>query len=450
MNGFSNNSHYTLLQDHPNIITVYGIKEKDDFLALLLEEAVCSLRDIINPVTPEMVKMRDTILAKTSIKEILRQVSSAVAYIHSKTDDVNNNISHRDIKPENILICEQKRDGSLIPKVTDFDSSKQLNVDERVHITTDVFTEEYKDPILDKLKTTDARILVIRFLFGDIFSLGATVFEFLKGQHLFQGEDKLGTMIKIKMKDRSNLLESDIDGLAKIMVYTMTQPEQNMRMTAAEVENHIYFHDDNFHVRALNAVNEALMDLDDSQASKDIKDILNKSFYMVFQVEWKTLAFVSPDTLKFSKYSASLESMLRYSRNMMQHTEQHKAMLAKHYGVSDVSSAVVLQQMQKSTQLALLHFYWFGQRHLGLKFGIPENCLLAYEEWMEAEKSKIVIGVDALFEKLCVKPDMATASKGASEAPTDIFDRSCKDMHKILDKTEREFKVLIGNSVLPL
>ena len=162
------------------------------------------------------------------------------------------------------------------------------------------------------------------------------------------------------------------------------------------------------------------------------------------------LAFVAPESLKFSKYSATLESMLRYSRNMMQHTEQHKAMLAKHYGVSDVSSAVVLQQMQKSTQLALLHFYWFGQRHLGLKFGIPENCLLAYEEWMEAEKSKIVIGVDALFEKLCVKPDMATASKGASEAPTDIFDRSCKDMHKILDKTEREFKVLIGNSVLPL
>ena len=78
-----------MLQDHPNIINVYGIKEQDEWLALLLEQAVCSLRDIINPVTPEMVKMQETILAKISMKEILHQVCSAMTYVHSKTDDVN-------------------------------------------------------------------------------------------------------------------------------------------------------------------------------------------------------------------------------------------------------------------------------------------------------------------------------------------------------------------------
>ena len=183
------------------------------------------------------------------------------------------------------------------------------------------------------------------------------------------------------------------------------------------------------------------MDLDNSPASKAIKDILNNSFYMVFRVEWKTLPFVAPETVQFSKYSASLESMLRYSRNMMQHTEQHKASLTKHYGVSEVSSAVVLQQMQKSSQNGLLHFYWFGQRHLGLRFGIPENCLLAYEEWMEAEKKKIVGGVEALFEKVCQKPDEATTPKDAGVGLAETFDQSCKDMRQILDKTEREFKV---------
>ena len=433
-----------MLQDHPNIINVYGIKEQDEWLALLLEQAVCSLRDIINPVTPEMVEMQETILAKISMKDILRQVCSAMTYVHSKTDDVNNNISHRDIKPENVLICLQKRDGSFIPKLTDFDSSKQLDVDERVHITTNVFTEEYKDPAIDDMKMDDQLVIVISYLFADIYALGVSAFELLgNGMYLFQGKNKRETAIKINSNDRSNLLESDIDGLAKIMIYTMTQSDQQLRITATEVENHIYFHDDNSHIRALNAVNEALMDLDDSKESKSIKDIFNKSFYMVFQVEWKTLDFVAPKTLEFSKYSSTLESMLRYSRNMMQHTEQHKAALADHYGVLEVSSAVVLQQMQKSTQCGLLHFYWFGQRHLGLDFGIPDNCLLAYEEWMEEEKLKIVGGVELLFERLCLKPDEATTPKDAGIGLAETFDQSFQDMRQILDKTEREFKVMI-------
>ena len=430
-----------MLQDHPNIITVYGVKHQDEWFALLLEEAVCSLWDIINPTTPEMVELRDKILAKISMKEILRQVSSAVAYIHSKTDDVDNNISHRDIKPENILICIKKRDGSVIPKVTDFDSSKQLGVSERVQITTNVFTALYKDPVLDKLKTGDLLVLVICFLFGDIFSLGISVFEALTGQHLFQGEDQLETMLKIRSNDRSILLKSDIDGLAKIMIYTMTQPDQQKRITSEEVESHIFFHDDNSHVQALNAVNEALIDLDDSPASKAIKEVLNKSFYMVFQEEWKTLDFVVPETLRSSKYSGSLESMLRYSRNMMQHTEQHKVNLEKHYGVSEVSGAVVLQQMQKSTQFGLPHFYWFGQRHLGLDFGIPENCLLAYEELMEEERKKIVGGVEALYQKVCLKPDESATPKSAVGGIAESFNQNAWEIHQILDKSEREFKV---------
>ena len=82
------------------------------------------------------------LLDKMPAREIVRQVFTGLAYVHSKTDDVNDKITHRDVKPENILIVRHKRDGSFAIKFTDFDSSKQLDVGERVKITTDAgFTQ---------------------------------------------------------------------------------------------------------------------------------------------------------------------------------------------------------------------------------------------------------------------------------------------------------------------
>ena len=62
-----------------------------------------------------------------------------MSYIHSN-NGVDNKISHRDIKPENLLIFRQQRDGKLVIKYADFNSSKQLGVDDTVNITTVLFT----------------------------------------------------------------------------------------------------------------------------------------------------------------------------------------------------------------------------------------------------------------------------------------------------------------------
>ena len=213
------------LHDHQNIIKVHGIQQGKDWFTLLIEEALCSSRDIVAADTPQRKQWREEVLSKMSMKDIFYEACVALAYVHSKTDDVNDHISHRDIKPENILIVPQKRDGTYTAKLTDFDSAKQLEVDSSVNITTaNVFTEEYQDPNVIKLKAAGQTVVVKMYLGGDVRALGLSGFEYLgDGTHMFQGKNRLEMLNKIDANDRSNLIESNIDELAKNLLYTMTQ-----------------------------------------------------------------------------------------------------------------------------------------------------------------------------------------------------------------------------------
>ena len=191
-----------------------------------------------------------------------------MSYIHSN-NGVDNKISHRDIKPENLLIFRQKRDGKLVIKYADFDSSKLLGVDESVNVTTkSLFTKKYLDPQIDRKITKGQQVTWKEYQGGDVYSGGCVLYEVLRnGEYLFQGhgEDEVEadaqTLIKALRNDRSNLLESDVDELAKNLIYTLTQKEQTDRVTAVEAEDHLYFRDDNFHIQSLKSINEALMGL---------------------------------------------------------------------------------------------------------------------------------------------------------------------------------------------
>ena len=71
------------------------------------------MRDINNPLTDEMKKLRDELFATKTKKEIILDMVRALSYVHSSTDDVNDTITHRDIKPDNLLLTRKDRDGSL-------------------------------------------------------------------------------------------------------------------------------------------------------------------------------------------------------------------------------------------------------------------------------------------------------------------------------------------------
>ena len=140
---------------------------------------MASTRDLINPVNDEMKDLRDKVLEAMSMKQIVKDILHALTYIHSKTDDHNDKITHRDIKPENILIMRNERDGKFVVKFTDFDSSKQLEVDERVSITTNVTTEAYKDPAIDNKKWEEEEVVIKDYEDGDVYATGVSLFEFL-------------------------------------------------------------------------------------------------------------------------------------------------------------------------------------------------------------------------------------------------------------------------------
>ena len=163
---------------------------------------------------------------------------------------------------------------------------------------------------------------------------------------------------------------------------------------------------------------------------------------MVFKDEWQKLPFVVPDILDHSKYSSLLEAFLRYNRNTMLHTEQHKKSLEKHFE-PDVSGPYLLRKMLAGAPRALVNFYWFAKRHLPqLPFNdrFPEKCAAAYEELMAEEKKKIVGGCEALYKKVCQKPPETTTPKDEHAALAEAFEQCCKQIRQILDRSECNFK----------
>ena len=59
---------------------------------------------------------------------------------------------------------------------------------------------------------------------------------------------------------------------------------------------------------------------------------------------------------------------------------------------------------------------------------------------MEEERKKIVGGVEALYQ-VCLKPDESATPKSAVGGIAESFNQNAWEIHQILDKSEREFKV---------
>ncbi|GMR36194.1 hypothetical protein PMAYCL1PPCAC_06389 [Pristionchus mayeri] len=107
------------LDSHDNVIRYFHMETDKYFYYIVLELCVASLHDYI--IKNVKIKNEDDTAISFSPVEILQQITSGVAHLHSK------DIIHRDLKPENILFSVR---GSIVRAViSDLGLSKKTQLD---------------------------------------------------------------------------------------------------------------------------------------------------------------------------------------------------------------------------------------------------------------------------------------------------------------------------------
>lgn len=185
--------------NHPNILAIYDIGERDGapYLVTELLEGE-TLRD----------RLRSGPLSVRKALDIAMQSANGVAAAHEK------GIVHRDLKPANIFV---KNDGRVkildfgLAKLTQQENASSISETQSPtrtsggHAPTEAQTEAgvvlgtagYMSPEQVRGKPTDAR--------SDIFALGTILYEMLSGQRAFEKDSSADTMAAILKEDPPEL-----------------------------------------------------------------------------------------------------------------------------------------------------------------------------------------------------------------------------------------------------
>ncbi len=208
---------------HPNIVVVYdmGGTERSAFIAMELVDGL-SLRDLLRRRGP---------LGTERVVPMAAAVASGLARAHAR------GIIHRDVKPGNVLLG---RDGAI--KVSDFGLAfalSTLNVDPS-EISG---TPGYVPPEVMSGKPYSAA--------GDLFGLGATLYESLTGVHPLTGSTLRETIfntLRGTIRPLSNYLPEAPEELVSL-VMALLNVDPAARPTAAELTERLDRLTAEFHLR---------------------------------------------------------------------------------------------------------------------------------------------------------------------------------------------------------
>jgi serine/threonine protein kinase len=147
--------------NHPNIATLYELRQEDDH--------VCMIMELVPGRTVEqIIQERHGPLGTTESLAILAQVADGLFYAHEK------GVIHRDIKPSNLMVTESGR-----VKIMDFGIARVVGSDRMTRAGSAVGTPLYMSPEQCRGVEGDER--------SDIYSLAIVLYELLAGAPPFKG-----------------------------------------------------------------------------------------------------------------------------------------------------------------------------------------------------------------------------------------------------------------------
>jgi len=197
---------------HPNIVDVHG-------LGRLADGGYFMVMDIIEGVGLDRVLKKDGPIPARRVAQIMAVVADAVEHASSR------GVIHRDLKPANILLAA---DGE--PRVTDFGLARMtfgagLSTPGQVIGTVQFMAPEQVDP--KRWGEIGPKT--------DIYGLGATLFNLLTGQGLWQSDDKISVLMSIVDPDQAVEWPDEresTDAAAEIRISEETSGEAESENTA--------------------------------------------------------------------------------------------------------------------------------------------------------------------------------------------------------------------------
>ena len=199
--------------NHANIVTIYDVGE-DQGLAYIAMDYVAGipLQDYAVP---------GSLLPIEEVLAIVIKIAEALDYAHAR------GVVHRDIKPANILY---ERDTGRL-KITDFGVAGVLNAS-KTRTGTILGSPSYMSPEQVGGGKVDGR--------SDLYSLGVTLYQLLRGELPFEASTLTGLMFKVANSAPPDVsfLRPDISPVLKALVDRALQKKPDARFqTGAELAN---------------------------------------------------------------------------------------------------------------------------------------------------------------------------------------------------------------------
>jgi len=207
---FRNEAYIQSSVSHPNIARLYEY--------LVTGETACIIMEFVDGDPLDVYLHRKGKLSNEETENIIKQIASALAYLHSK------DILHRDIKPQNFKV---QPNGTIT--MLDFGIAKNKYTPKLTQQGYMVGTTEYMAPEQFRQQVEKR---------SDIWSLGVLAYELITGHMPFGADNAVAMRYKIEKGDytKPRVLVPTVSDKLNTVIEKSLQVNPSIRISATGVE----------------------------------------------------------------------------------------------------------------------------------------------------------------------------------------------------------------------